>query len=463
VTGPAIELADVQGLVTWGYRDLRAARAVLLQVGAGGRAGAWLASLLAEVTNATSNPTESALNVAFTPRGLARLGLPAGTLGMFPEEFTSGPTRPHRALVLGDVEESAPERWVWGGPGTPGFDALLLLYARDPVGLAELAGRQSAAWQSFGLSELWSLPSVDLGAREHFGFHDGVSQPLLEGLPKQGRSDDTISAGEVLLGYPNGYGLYTDRPSLPPEAPSAGLLPSDLEGSGRRDLGRNGTYLVLRQLVQDVERFWSFVEGATRRPDGTRDEAAATWLAAKMVGRWPSGASMVLAPLADDPSLADANDFRYFQADADGTRCPVGSHVRRSNPRDSLDPQPGSDASVAVGKRHRIIRRGRSYGAPGGTEERGLLFACLCANIARQFEFIQHSWVNNPKFSGLYDDADPLLGAHQAEGATFTVQEAPVRRRFQGLPRFVSVRGGGYFFLPGLRALRYLASLGGTA
>jgi Dyp-type peroxidase family len=462
VSDQLLDPTDVQGLVTWGYRDLRAARFVLLEFGQGSRAGAWLSSLLAEVTNASANPTESALNVAFTPRGLARLGLPAEVLSMFPDEFSGGPTQAHRALVLGDVGESAPEHWGWGGPGTPGFDALLLLYSRDGAGLAQLADRHSAAWQSFGLSQVWSQQSVDLGAKEHFGFHDGISQPVLEGLPKQGRPDDTISTGEVLLGYPNGYGLYTDRPLLSAEPGSTGPLPPDPSGSGRRDLGRNGTYLVFRQLTQDVEGFWTFVDRATRRPDGTREEAGATWLASKMVGRWPSGAPLLLAPSADDPSLADANDFRYFQADADGRRCPVGSHVRRSNPRDSLDPRPGSDASVAVGKRHRIVRRGRSYGSPDGTEERGLLFVCLCANIARQFEFIQHSWVNNPKFAGLYDDADPLIGAHERTGATFTVQEAPVRRKFHGLPRFVSVRGGGYFFLPGLSALRYLTGLHGA-
>jgi deferrochelatase/peroxidase EfeB len=150
--------------------------------------------------------------------------------------------------------------------------------------------------------------------------------------------------------------------------------------------------------------------------------------------------------------------------------------VRRANPRDALDPDPGSDKSIAINKRHRILRRGRKYGAPPRTaaaqralvseagrpaveSERGLYFIGLNANIARQFEFIQHTWLNNPKFDGLYDDIDPLVGAQAEESGTFTVQAAPVRRRVSGLPRFVHVRGGAYFFLPGIRALRYLASL----
>lgn len=459
MTTPALELADVQGIVTFGYRDLRVARLALLRADDPGGLRAWLSALAGRVTDATLNPTATAMNVALTPAGLSRLGLPDAALATLSEEFRGGMTTDHRRLMLGDLDGSAPERWAWGGPGGPGFDALLMLYAADPAGLSVLAAAEVAAFRAHGLAEVWTVDSVDLGRREHFGFHDGISQPAIEGVGARARPDDLVSAGEFLLGFPNEYGRYTDRPLLPAADDPGGVLPTDGAGSGQRDLGRNGTYLVLRQLAQDVEGLRAFVERAARRSDESPDEAAAALLAAKMVGRWPSGAPLVLAPTADDPSLADANDFRYHRVDAAGLRCPIGSHVRRANPRDSLDPRPGSDASVAVGKRHRIIRRGRSYGAPDGAGERGLLFMCVCANIARQFEFIQHTWVGNPKFAGLYDDADPLLGAHQTYGATFTVQAQPVRRRFLGLPRFVTVRGGAYFFLPGHRALRYLAGL----
>ena len=462
MSAPALDLADVQGLVTFGYRDLPAARFVLLRASDGGQARTWLSALAGQVTNATANPTATAVNVALSASGLAALGLPADAVAMFSEQFTGGMTEAHRGRLLGDLDQSAPERWAWGGPEAPAIDVLLLLYARDAAALSDLSDRQAPAYRELGLSEVQSLPTVDLGRQEHFGFHDGISQPVIEGLPKVGRPDDTVKAGEFLLGFPNEYGLYTDRPLLDPGADPARLLPADAAGSGRPDLARNGTYLVLRQLAQDVDAFWAFCEQATRHPDGSADEAR-TWLAAKMVGRWPSGAALVLAPSADDPSLADENDFRYTAVDAAGLRCPIGSHVRRANPRDSLDPRPGSDASVALGKRHRIIRRGRSYGAAGGPGERGLLFMCLCANISRQFELIQGGWVNNPKFAGLYDDADPLLGVHQPDGGSFTVPAEPVRRRYGGLPQFVTVRGGAYFFLPGLRALRYLASLGGQA
>jgi Dyp-type peroxidase family len=446
VSAPLLDLADVQGVVTFGYRDLPVARLVLLRAADGRQARAWLASIAGQVTSASANPIGAAVNVALTASGLRKLGLPLATLAAFSAEFGAGMAEDHRARMLGDVAGSAPGLWTWGGPNTPEVDVLLLLFASDAAALSALAARQADACRERALAEVWSQDTVDLGRKEHFGFHDGISQPLIEGLPKTGRPDDTVKAGEFLLGYPNEYGLYTDQALL----------------DAARNLAHNGTYLVVRQLAQDVAGFWAFCDQATRHADGCPDEAARAQLAAKMVGRWPGGAPLTLAPAADDPALADANDFRYMSDDAVGLRCPVGAHVRRANPRDSLDPRPGTDASVAVGKRHRILRRGRSYGSPDGPDEQGLMFMCVCANISRQFEFIQSSWVNNPKFAGMYDDADPLLGDHQKFGATFAVPELPVRRRFRGLPRFVTVRGGAYFFLPGLRGLHHLGSLGET-
>jgi Dyp-type peroxidase family len=228
---------------------------------------------------------------------------------------------------------------------------------------------------------------------------------------------------------------------------------------------------VLRQLRQDVAGFWRYVDRESRRADGSSDPQARLWLASKLVGRWPSGAPLATSPAHDDPRLAEWNDFGYGLTDRHGLSCPLGAHVRRANPRDSLDPEPGTDRSVEINRRHRILRRGRKYGAgltidsvfnPDQADdetERGLHFIGLCANLQRQFEFIQHTWINNPKFDGLYDDVDPLVGTRPT-GGCFTIQAQPIRRRLRDLPQFVTVRGGGYFFLPGIRALRYLASLG---
>jgi len=314
------------------------------------------------------------------------------------------------------------------------------------------------------------LDTADLDGFEPFGFRDGISQPFVEGLSKTGPPERTVQAGEFVLGYPNEYGLYTDRPLLDPAADSAGTLPRDPEGSGRADLGRNGSYLVVRQLKQDVPGFWRYLEEQTRGRDGSSDPSARIRLAAKMVGRWPSGAPLALAPDADDPALAEANDFAYHDLDPRGARCPVGAHIRRSHPRDSLDPRPGTGDSWEINRRHRILRRGREYGtsltidealAGGDGTERGLNFMCLNANIQRQFEFINHTWLNNPKFDRLYDDADPITAPSAPFGGTFTIPTDGVRERVTDVPRFVSVKGGAYFFLPGLRALRYLAGMAG--
>jgi Dyp-type peroxidase family len=276
---------------------------------------------------------------------------------------------------------------------------------------------------------------------------------------------DLVAAGEFVLGHPNAYGQMPPSPTVAPHA----LLDG---GNGWGDLGRNGSYLVFRQLSQDVGAFWQAVAAAA----GGQTDHAVT-LAAKMVGRWPGGAPLVKSPARDDPSLALDDDFMYYRSgDPHGLNCPIGAHIRRTNPRDALDPVPGSDRSIEVGKRHRLLRRGRTYGppltpslapasliaAPEDGRDRGLHFLCFNAHLGRQFEFVQHTWVNNPKFDGLYSDDDPLIGARAdgtgAGSGTFTVQARPVRQRVTGLPRFVQVRGGAYFFTPGLRALRYLST-----
>src|SRR5262249_26129845 len=152
-------------------------------------------------------------------------------------------------------------------------DALLLLYAADDAGRAALASAHADAGHAHGLSQVWAQDSVDLGQREHFGFHDGISQPSMEGVRASARPDDVVKAGELLLGYPNEYGRYTDRPLVPAAGDPEGLLPADPDGPGHRDLGRNGTYVVVRQLAQDVPGLWRFLEEATRRSDGTADAA----------------------------------------------------------------------------------------------------------------------------------------------------------------------------------------------
>lgn len=464
MTDPARpELADIQGLVARGYRELAAASFLLGAIESGASARRWLTGVVELIVPGDERPQERAVNVGFTSEGLRRLGLGADTVSLFSNEFVDGMTTPQRSRALGDVGGDAPERWDWGGPGSP-VHFVLLLYARDQAALALLRAEWALALPS-GLRLVRELDTSDLQGREPFGFRDGISQPLIEGLSKTGPAATTLKFGEFVLGYPNEYGRFTDRPLVDRDADPRRLLPSDPQGSGLADLGRNGTYLVMRQLRQDVRGFWRFLDSNAGGDPGRRMR-----LGAKLVGRWPSGASLALSPDSDDPSLADANDFGYHEEDRYGTRCPIGAHVRRANPRDALDPKPGTERSLAINRRHRILRRGRKYGPPlppeeavrdlpADDEERGLHFVCVNANLSRQFEFVQGTWVNSPKFAGLYDDADPIVGPSQPFGGTFTMQSDALRERVLDVPRFVSVRGGAYFFMPGLAAVRYLASL----
>jgi deferrochelatase/peroxidase EfeB len=180
-----------------------------------------------------------------------------------------------------------------------------------------------------------------------------------------------------------------------------------------------------------------------------------------------SGAPLVKYPSSDPhagtPTLSKENDFEYDATDAHGFACPVGSHIRRANPRDALGPDP--ETALKSANRHRLLRRGRSYGQrltdpfveDGG--ERGLHFICLNGDLERQFEFVQQTWVNNTTFAGLHCESDPLVGNQDESSRRFTVQADPLRSRVHNLRSFMTVRGGAYFFLPGLKALRYLASL----
>jgi len=451
VTAP--ELHDVQGLVARGYGNLSAARFLLVELEEPAAARAWLGALAPTLTLADERPEARAVNVSLSSSGLRLLGLPEETLHLFSNEFVDGMTTPHRRRILGDLDENAPERWEWGGPSRR-VDAVLLLYAQGRRALGALDEEQTRLLAGGG-RVVGRLGTSDLQGYEPFGFRDGISQPIVDGLSRTGPRELTVRFGEFVLGYPNEHGRYTDEPLL---------------DSSTGSLGRNGSYLVFRQLRQDVGGFWRFMDDATRLDDGSADPHGRLRLAAKMVGRWPEGSPLALAPERNDPALEEANDFRYH-VDSRGVRCPVGAHIRRANPRDALDPRPGSDRSLAINRRHRLLRRGREYGPPLTIdealrgedeldEERGLHFICLNGNIARQFEFVHDTWLNNPKFAGFYDDSDPLVSPSQPFGGTFTIPTESVRERVTGVPRFVSVKGGGYFFLPGLAAARHLASLG---
>lgn len=447
-TSELLDLPDVQGLVVRGYGKLPSAAYLLLHAPTPDglrRLTRWAAS---RVTTGDESPTDQAMNVALTHDGVRSLtewdDLPDG----FSEPFRTGMDTEYRNRILGDTGTNDPRGWLWGRSGAEPIHLLLLLYAQDAPTLAELVAEVSGEAEQDGVRVQRVLPADDLSDREPFGFRDGISQPTIASVTGGHNPAEALMPGEFVLGYGNEYGQRSERPLLPSSADPERMLSRDR--SGAPDLGRNGTYLVFRQLRQDVEGFWGYVNAAA---DGNAAEAE--HLAARIVGRWPGGAPVVLAPSTDDPALADANDFGYHHVDAGGQRCPVGAHVRRANPRDSLPPSPGTDSSLRGVRTHRLVRRGRTYTDDG---ERGLYFVCLNANLARQFEFVQHGWLNGNAFVTLDDADDPLVGSRLSGPSSFTVPGHPVRRRYRDLPQFVQMRGGAYFFLPGLKALQYLAA-----
>ncbi len=452
--GPRLpDWADMQGLVLSAYRHLDKAEYLLYRIIDPQRSRLWLARQLDQVTRAFKTPRSTRnLNIAFTRSGLEAL---LGSIFHFSDSFLEGiHGQPHRSRVLGDTDLSSPVNWRWGGPQTP-VDVLLMLFVHGADSLADHVREVSPPPEAMTLvGSVTAQRLARMNGREHFGFRDGISQPILEGSSDAERFPESIhltALGEFVLGYSNAAGRalgYRDANGRVAPLPAT---------PDRPEFGLNGTYLVLRQLAQDVETFWQFMYERTRT-NGRDDPDAARSLAAKVVGRWPDGTPLV--PYAN----ADDNEFGFAE-DPHGYGCPMGAHIRRANPRDAL-----GNNSVPFWPRNdrRILRRGRSYGPLSGNGsgtdgERGMMFLCLNADLESQFEFIQQTWVNNPAFAGLSGERDPLIGWRGGGGArsdAFTIANLPAALRLSGLPTFVTVKGGQYFFLPGMKAL---AGLGGHA
>lgn len=442
-----LDLANIQGFVVRGYR-LPVAGYLFLRILDGPRAAAWLAGITEHVLNAApwSEKPASGVNIAFTYAGLRAIGLADWSLAGFPQDFREGMAA--RAAALGDVGDSAPAHWE-EGPGRSEVHVLVMISAQDRAALeahdrvlrAEIDG-------SGGLAIVADQVGTALPRNaEHFGYADGFAQPSMEGsgvAPRPGQGAPTadggwrpIRTGEFILGY-------RDEEDVLPAAP-----PPDR-------LAANGTYLVYRKLRQDVGAFRRQLARAAELYPGGEE-----LLAAKIVGRWRDGTPIELSPERPDPELAAdprrSNAFHYGRDDH-GLRCPIGSHVRRANPRDGL-PFEGK-----LVNRHRMLRRGIPYGeplpegAPDDGADRGLLFTCLVSSITRQFEFVQSQWLNDGNVFGIGDDQDVLLGPHDnAPPHKMTVPGRPPF--FLGpLERLVTVRGGEYFFVPGLNGLRFLAA-----
>jgi deferrochelatase/peroxidase EfeB len=540
----ALEVNEIQSLVFGGLGFLKYAMCIGFAFGDTG-AREWLALVRDRVSFGDGRKLgDVAIILGLGSSALRKLKLPPEALATFPTAFLQGMAAPSRSRILGDDGWSAPSEWRWGA-GEKDLDGVLLVYGVTPDALERARAAIDEELRGLGHRVVMEIPFVDLPERtasaqeikraklEPFGFVDGISQPAIRGTYKALRGVDPIhlvEAGECILGYPDNRGNMPAGPTLDAIHDPHNMLPiaaAPQHGFVRpivndeRDLGRNGTFLVIRQLEQDVDGFWRFcaqtaarLHGQFPHWGGVRPE----FVGAKLIGRWPDGSSVVrfpyepgsevdreqplirpgqgpvdyveaLTPSQDLPPQPPAqpqavettpsrrkvsvkftrdevrdiaakpdNDFLFGVEDPQGLRCPYGAHIRRANPRESFEP--GSQEQLAITNRHRILRVGRRYRQAHG-ERPGLFFMCLNADLERQFEFIQQTWMQAPSFHGLMDERDPILGSRHPgaqapdDGFSLPTREAPVR--FTGMPEFVRTLGGGYFFMPGRSLLRFLA------
>ncbi len=446
-----IDLADIQGNVLRGYTYPTAAY-IFLRIDDVERARVLMNATLNEVATAEpweDGPPPTATHAAFTYTGLQTLGVPDEILATFPAEFREGMAA--RAERLGDRGPSAPENWE-PGLGTGEAHVLITVYAVDNERLDERREVLRQFGQTHGATTVINETRAEAlpGGKDHFGFFDGIAQPALAGSGVEGRAGDgqpdgaggwrDVCTGEFLHGYVDEDGGLPDAPAAP--------------------FHRNGTFEVYRKLQTDVAAFRAYMEEKGRLYPGGAD-----MLAAKIVGRWPDGTPLALSPDAPDPELVDdptrINDFGYAD-DPQGLKCPMGSHIRRANPRDAEGFFKGR-----MTNRHRIIRRGRTYGPPlpedvveDDGQDRGLVFVCFNASIWRQFETIQTLWIDDGDPFGLGADKDFLIGEPDGNGKMTIPGHPPFFLKPH--PRFVTLRGGEYLYRPSIGALRWMAAAGGA-
>ena len=510
----SLDLFDIQGDIVrpYGRFGFPCARYVFFNIREGTRGRVFIGAVLAKVTSAATwgvgpNPIPKPLattNLAFTYQGLKSVELPRATMAGFPEEFAMGMQA--RKDILGDDGPSSPEHWdpIWRDSRVKNRDldvhVLVSINAQTMEALEERYqwlqgiaaasdgavvqlrghrgddGREDLPYQEGHVLMEAGKPC----SKEHFGYTDGIGDPYFAGLadaPERvnGRGkqlDDgkwaPLATGEFLLGH-------IDEAHEYPVAPTPFLL------------SRNGTFMVYRKLHENVASFDGFLERESRNFPGSKD-----LLMAKFVGRWAdNGAPLAAAP--DDKSKAEWN-ARYEQASPDeqdrmlsdftydddmsGAKCPFSSHIRRINPRASLEfvqgDKPGAmvrnkgafDTPGALANRRRIIRRGLPYGEVKDRQSdrgnHGIIIMMINADIGRQFEFVQQQWINYGNDFKASNDKEILLGNHDKEypsrAVLATDPEGERAPYFLGnIPRLVETRGGDYFFIPSMTALRLIA------
>ncbi len=404
----------------------------------------WISELI-DIIGTVSSVTHGSesdmrwVTVAFTFAGLRALGVDEESLSTFPEPFRQGMSA--RAEMLGDTGENHPDNWQ-DKITSPDLHAVVILFARDREERIRCEKEhkkyldKNPGVEIISTLLLEAIPPYDY-VHEHFGYRDRLTTPVIEGMgvePSPG-SHKASKPGEFILGYPDETGVIQPLPK--PEI-----------------LTKNGSYLAYRKMQEHVGAFRDFLKA-----NGNTIEEQEL-VAAKLMGRWrKSGAPLVLCRDKDDKELGfndnRNNDFDYEKMDPHGYACPIGSHIRRMNVRNK---------SISnIMNRRLIIRRGGTYGphlpddAPEDGADRGIAVFAGCADISRQFEFLISVWANDNEFMEL-NEKDPFIGT-QDKTLDYTIPNRPIKKKLKGIPAFTNVRGGAYFFLPGIKALRYLASL----
>ncbi len=433
-----LPLDDIQGLIIRGY-NMNKVRHFILHIDKADAAKHLIGNFVGGVPTSSLQITTAApwdkkpsycLNIGFTFEGLKALELPEFSFQSF-DSFRQGAAA--QAKEIGDLGESAPEHWK-GGLGTPNVHVLLSLYAQDDDVLESQSTTLRFLFaQGEAVNELSHFDGNTFpDSKIHFGYKDGISQPTIEGGPQM------LSDRQAIIPAYQFIVMNDDRRFY--EVPTP------------HQLGLYGSFVAFRVLEQDVAGFEKFLQDYA-------DKIEPEKLAAKLCGRWRNGVPLALSPDAQTPiSDNQLNDFDYSD-DSKGFRCPIGSHMRRTNPR--------AAKVQGITSNHRLMRRGMPYGPPYNPNspedgiERGLLGMFICVSLENQFEFVMKNWVNEGDFAGLpSNNKDPIVGDNSSQSGEFNIPaELPQNSlKIQGFQRFIKTRGSAYCFLPSITALKYIAA-----
>ena len=397
------------------------------------------------------------LNIALSWSGLKKTGAIDDREGVTPAEraFPGDFRNPPNAKAMRDMGPSAPAHWWKGRFASEDVDVVLLSYCQSAPSLAQQTAAIRASANRFGLGEL--TPTSDgepltgnLAPQGilHFGYRDGISQPQINWADEPGQAH-LVDFRHFLLGYGDNH-----IESIPDQKPWDTIV-------------RDGCYLVLRWIYQDVAKFNKYLRERSSGlwPDMPANDAQEL-LAAKLMGRWRNGTPLVLFPDAPEADRANfmRNDFSYAM-DPNGERCPFSAHIRVANRRD--DELNDRNKSMFTPGKPRVLRRGTSYGPHLDGEEddgvdRGVIGIFLCTNFEAQI-FVLLRWINETNFNAKVTDThgqDPLFGNRSVldNSNRFEFHAKDRAHVLNGLQDFIRTQGVLNLLLPSLATLQRIAT-----